>query len=84
MNTKSNKNSIRRSKILSEQELNEFLAFCEEMKIKQVEIADLCYEDPSTISQALTNRRFKRANAKLVRYEKKEEMDKKFKEVEKI
>lgn len=79
-----NKKINKKPKFLSEEELDDFLAFCEEMKIKQVEISELCYEDPSTISQALANRRFKRANAKLIRYEKKAQVDEKFREVEKI
>lgn len=69
---------MKKDKFLTEEELKEFLSFCDEFKISQRNICDICFENASTVSQAINNKRFKRTNAKLVRYEVLEELNKKF------
>lgn len=69
-------------KYLTEVELKNFLAFCEVKKIKQNEIAKICIEGEDTISRALSKKRFKRTNARLVIADKRSKLTREFKGLE--
>lgn len=73
---------LRKEKFLSEEELKDFLAFCESKKIKQKDIAAICIEGEDTISKAISRKIFKRTNARLVIADKKKQSDKEFKDLE--
>lgn len=55
-----------KDKYLTKEELELFLAFCKKWKIKQKDMAAICFENKSTISLAIKNCTFKRSNARLV------------------
>ncbi len=71
-----------KSKFLSKEEQEEFLSFCDKLKIRQREMAEICCDYPSVFSKAIANNRFRRAYAKLIylekKLEKKEEVKKDF------
>lgn len=79
---KMSKKKNKETKYLSESELDSFRAFCESKKLKQKDVASLCFEGEDTISIALTKGRFKRAYARLVLLTIKRESDREFKDLE--
>ncbi len=70
------------TKYLDEAELIDFLSFCKKNNIKQNDIAEICIEGKGAISRAITKKRFKRTNARLVITQKKRQSDKEFKDLE--